>query len=69
MGQNRNDTSVQRAAKKRTADRARCPQCNRGAALQRCPDRVDGALVGLAIECRWKAKGLCTYAVYEDYTV
>lgn len=68
MGQNRNDTSIQQAAKRRTAERSQCPVCGRKNALLRQPDKVDGVTVGLAVECRWKARGLCTHAEYTDWT-
>lgn len=69
MGQTRSDTTVQRAAKRRTGERQQCPACGRKCALLRQPDTVDGVTIGLAVECRWKKSGRCTYAKYADYTV
>lgn len=48
MGQNRNDTTGQTAAKRRTTERRRCPSCGRGLALVTVPD--DDWFVQT---CRW----------------
>lgn len=66
MGQNRADTSVQLAAKRRHAERTRCPECGRGSALRIAGDswtEADGTEVRVTVtECRWIARDLCGYS-------
>lgn len=65
MGQNRADTFVQLAAKRRRAERTRCPECHRGSALRTAVDtwdEPDGTTVRVTVtECRWRDQGKCTY--------
>jgi hypothetical protein len=62
----RRDTSVQRSAKRRRAERDRCPECQRGSALRRDSDSwddPDGTRVVLNIVvCRWRESGRCSYS-------
>ncbi|MFD6335333.1 hypothetical protein ACFWGI_37930 [Streptomyces niveus] len=66
MGQNRSDTSIQLAAKRRRAERTRCPECRRGSALRTDSDswnEPDGTTVRVIVtECRWKDTKRCTYS-------
>jgi len=60
MGQNRSDTSVQRASKRLRAERDRCPACNRKSALtrdQQSWDEIDNGnvvrVIAGRVACRW----------------
>jgi hypothetical protein len=61
----RRDSSVQRAAKRTRAERDRCPECRRGAAIRRVSDTwddLDGTRVHVTItECRWRDSDRCSY--------
>lgn len=65
MGQTRSDTSIQLAAKRRRAERTRCPECRRGSALRTESDswdEEDGTTVRLIVtECRWRDQKKCGY--------
>ncbi|MGW2594811.1 hypothetical protein ACWCXC_31725 [Streptomyces sp. NPDC001515] len=65
MGQTRRDSGPQRAAKRRRAERTRCPKCGRGAALTIGYDSwqdADGVTVRATLTvCRWRDRGLCDY--------
>lgn len=65
MGQNRSDSGPQKSAKRRAAERSRCPKCGRGSALHRSVDSWDepgGVRVLITIvECRWRNSGKCDY--------
>lgn len=65
MGQNRTDTPVQLAAKRRHAERRRCPECGRGSALrigaESWTDPHGTQVRVTVVECRWTDRGLCAY--------
>jgi hypothetical protein len=65
MGQTRKDTGPQLAAKRRAAERDRCPKCGRGKALVREYDSWDDEngrrAVVTFVNCRWRIQNKCDY--------